>query len=157
MTNYFTPKGLKKIQEEYNQLLLVERPNVTKTVAWAAGNGDRSENADYIYGKKRLREIDSRLRFLQKRLEDVVVIDPISVKSSTVQFGATVTVINSDGKEKKYSIVGADEIDTSKNYISFKSPIGSALLNKKVGDFVEIVIPKGSIELEILKIEYIEL
>lgn len=148
-----TPHCHKKLSEEYDRLRNIERPDITKVIQWAAGNGDRSENADYIYGKKRLREIDSRLRFLGKRLGDAVVVDPEFVESDTIKFGATVTVLENE-TSKTYHIVGQDEIDLTKNKISWKSPIGKSLLGKEEGDLVEIRTPNGEKELEIILIEY---
>lgn len=153
--NYITPKGFKRLQDELHQLSRVERPEVTKTVAWAASNGDRSENADYIYGKKRMREIDKRVRFLTMRIELAVVVDPTGVKSDKVQFGATVTLSDEeDGEEKTISIVGVDEIMTSKNQISWRSPLGSSLIGKQVGDTILLKIPKGTKSYEIIEIVY---
>lgn len=156
--NYITPAGHKKLFDEYNYLLKVERPKTTKVIAWAASNGDRSENADYIYGKKRLREIDRRMRFLGKRLDSAEVIDPAQIKSDKVQFGATVTVfLVDDDLERTYSIVGVDEIETSRGLISWRSPIGRALLGKEVEDVVRVRTPKGETEMEVLKILYVEI
>lgn len=153
--NYITPRGLKRLQDELHQLVRIERPEVTKTVAWAAANGDRSENADYIYGKKRMREIDKRVRFLTSRIELAVVVDPESVKSNKVQFGATVTISDEDdGEEKTVSIVGVDEIATSKNQISWRSPLGSSLIGKQVGDTILLKIPAGTKSYEIIEIVY---
>ena len=152
--NYITPKGLKVLQDELHLLARVERPEVTRTVAWAASNGDRSENADYIYGKKRLREIDRRVRFLTLRIDLAVVVDPQSIKSEKVQFGASVELIDEDGTSKIISIVGVDEIDTSKNLISWRSPIGSSLIGKKVGDTIEVRTPKGIVSYDINVILY---
>lgn len=153
-TNYITPKGHQRLVDELNQLLKVERPEITKLIQWAASNGDRSENADYLYGRKRLREIDRRLRFLNSRINEAVIIDPLQIKSPKVQFGATVTVCDEDGNEKSYSIVGVDEVDTSKGYLSWKSPIGSALLTKEEGDEVIIRTPQGELTFEVISIEY---
>lgn len=153
--NYITPQGLKVMQDEYEHLTKVERPEMTKTVAWAASNGDRSENADYLYGKKRLREIDRRLRFLSKRIEAAVSVDPEKQKSEKVQFGATVTIVEEEsGEEKTVKIVGVDEIDTNKNKISWKSPLGSALLGKEEGDSISLKLPHGFKEYEISEIIY---
>ena len=153
--NYITPNGLARLQEELYQLVRIERPEVTKTVAWAASLGDRSENADYIYGKKRLREIDRRTRFLTSRIDLAVVVDPISTKSDKVQFGATVTVEDeSEEVIKTFSIVGVDEISTDKNQISWRSPIGSSLIGKEVGDTILIKIPLGTKTYVILTINY---
>jgi transcription elongation factor GreB len=142
-SNYITPLGFKKLQEEFKELFQVERPKLVETVAWAAGNGDRSENGDYIYGKKRLREIDKRLKFLRDRIESAKVIDPSQIKSETVVFGVTVTIIDEDNKERVYQIVGEDEIEPGQNKISWKSPMAKALLGKRVGDEVEIHRPSG--------------
>ena len=141
--NYITPSGLEKLKHEYNQLYHVERPKLVETVAWAASNGDRSENADYIYGKRRLREIDSRLRFLTGRLEAAEVVDPARLKGDTVVFGATVTIANEDGEEQVYQIVGEDEWDVKQGKISWKSPVAKALLGKSVGDEIRIQKPSG--------------
>ncbi len=153
-TNYITPNGHQRLVDELNQLLKVERPEITKLIQWAASNGDRSENADYLYGRKRLREIDRRLRFLNSRINEAVIIDSLQTKSNKVQFGATVTVSDEEGNEKSYSIVGIDEVDTSKGHLSWKSPIGSALLTKEEGDEVIIRTPQGEIVFEIISIEY---
>lgn len=158
--NYITPKGLTRLQAELDQLVRIERPEVTKTVAWAAGNGDRSENADYLYGKKRLREIDKRVRFLTQRIDLAHPVDPATIKSSRVQFGATVKIIDEDdetGQIKTISIVGVDEIDTVKGLISWRSPIGSSLIGKEVGDTIEVFTPRGSTTYEILEIIYKEI
>nr|BDT29525.1 transcription elongation factor GreB [Bacteriovorax sp. HI3] len=156
--NYITPQGFKRLQDELHQLARVERPEVTKTVAWAASNGDRSENADYIYGKKRMREIDKRVRFLSSRIELAVVVDPLSVKSEKVQFGATVTIADEeDGEEKTVSIVGVDEINTEKNQISWRSPLGSSLIGKEVGDTILLKVPAGTKSYEIIEIEYVSI
>ena len=121
--NYITPVGFEKLKSEYSELLNKERPKVVETVAWAASNGDRSENADYIYGKRRLREIDSRLRFLGGKIEKAFVVDPATVRSEKVVFGATVTFENEDGDVVKYQIVGEDELDIKLGKISWKSPV----------------------------------
>ncbi|MCB9030147.1 MAG: transcription elongation factor GreB [Deltaproteobacteria bacterium] len=153
--NYITPQGLQKLQEEFRELKSVERPQIVETVAWAAANGDRSENADYQYGKRRLRQIDKRLEFLTKRLDICEVIDPSTIKSDRVLFGATVTIEDEDGEEKIYKIVGVDEIDTDSGLISWRSPLGKALFKAKVGDYVTFQTPGGEREVEILKINYI--
>jgi transcription elongation factor GreB len=156
--NYITPKGFKALQDELYQLSRVERPEVTKTVAWAASNGDRSENADYIYGKKRMREIDRRVRFLTSRIDLAVVVDPAQIKSEKVQFGATVTVVDEDtSEEKTISIVGVDEINTEKNQLSWRSPLGSSLIGKEVGDTIVFRIPVGTKTYEITDIIYVEI
>jgi len=150
--NYITPAGAAALQEELRTLKYDERPKLVDTIAWAAGNGDRSENADYQYGKRRLREIDKRLEFLLKRIELAEVVDPSKIRSDKVLFGATVTIRDEDDKDKTYRIVGVDEINLEKNDISWRSPVASALLNKKVGDIVTIHSPKGDRDVEIVKI-----
>lgn len=152
--NYITPFGMQKLQAELNHLLRTERPEVVRLVQWAASNGDRSENADYIYGKRRLREIDRRVRFLSHRIELAVVVDPLLIQSRTVQFGATVTVIDENEKTKTLTIVGTDEINTKKNRISWLSPIGQSLMGKSL-EVVTIYTPQGEVEMEIIKIEYL--
>ena len=154
-TNYITPAGLEKLRFEYTELLHRERPKVVETVAWAASNGDRSENADYQYGKKRLREIDRRLHFLQKRMEASEVIDPLKMKSERIVFGATVTIDDEDGKSKTYQIVGEDEFNIQQNKISWKSPVAKALLGKVVGDDVKIIKPAGFEIVTITQIQFI--
>lgn len=141
--NYITPEGFEKLRAEYSELLNVERPKIVETVAWAASNGDRSENADYQYGKRRLREIDRRLHFLQKRMEAAEVIDPQKMKSDKVVFGAYVTIEDEDGDSKTFQIVGEDEFDVKLNRISWKSPVAKALLGKRVDDEVKIAKPAG--------------
>lgn len=153
--NYITPSGLEKLRAEYAQLAHAERPKVVETVAWAAGNGDRSENADYIYGKKRLREIDRRLRWLTQRIEAAEVVDPKTVKAEKIVFGATVTISNEDGEETKYQIVGEDETDIKTGRISWKSPVARALFGKKVGDEVVVKKPAGEEVVVIEDIEYV--
>lgn len=152
--NYITPEGFKKLQEEFTKLFHEERPKLVETVAWAAGNGDRSENGDYIYGKRRLREIDKRLQFLRDRIENAQVVDPTTVESERVVFGASVTILDEDGVEKEYVIVGEDEIEPGKNKISWKSPMARALLGKKVGDEVEIRRPAGLLIAEVTAIRF---
>ena len=152
--NYITPTGLEKLKHEYNQLFHVERPRLVETVAWAASNGDRSENADYIYGKRRLREIDSRLRFLTGRLEKAEVVDPKILTGDKVVFGATVTILDEDENSQTYQIVGEDEWDVSQAKISWKSPVARALLGKKVGDEVTIKKPAADEVVSIEKIEF---
>src|SRR5216117_584608 len=140
--NYITAAGFARLQSEKKQLLEVERPEIVRTVAWAASNGDRSENADYIYGKKRLREIDRRIRFLIRRLDLAEVVDPIARRDEDsddqVFFGATVTVRGAEGGERTVSIVGVDEIDTARGYISWVSPMARALLKSREGDTVTL-------------------
>ncbi len=152
--NYITPVGMQKLKKEYHQLFHTERPKLVETIAWAASNGDRSENADYIYGKRRLREIDRRLKFLGRRMAAAVVVDPKLQSTEKVLFGARVTVEDEEGREVVYHIVGEDEIDLTQRKISWVSPVAKALLNAKKGDSVVVHRPNGEIELTILKIEY---
>src|SRR6188768_3957362 len=154
--NYITPGGFRRLQEELARLWKVERPPVVATVTWAAGNGDRSENGDYIYGKKRLREIDRRIRFLTRRLDVAEVVDPAAPREDDerIFFGATVIFANQKGEEKTVSIVGVDEIDTSKGYISWISPMARALIKAREGDVVTLHAPGGVEELEILEVKY---
>jgi transcription elongation factor GreB len=155
--NYMTPAGAERMRTELKKLRYEERPEVTRVVSWAAGNGDRSENGDYLYGKKRLREIDKRMRFLAKRLESAVIVDPLQITSTVVQFGATVELRFEDDTEKTYSIVGIDEIDVARGRISWQSPLARAILKASAGDVVSFHSPKGVIEVEVLSIRYIEL
>ncbi len=155
--NYMTPWGAQKLKDELEQLLGKERPKLVETIAWAASNGDRSENADYIYGKRRLREIDRRVRFLHKRLEIAEIIDPEKQKADRVLFGASVSVRNEEESEKTFKIVGIDETDAKNFCISWNSPIGKALLQSRVGDTVTVKTPKGEEDLEILRIEYVRI
>ena len=152
--NYITPAGFDKLRAEYTQLLNKERPQVVATVAWAASNGDRSENADYIYGKRRLREIDKRLHFLQIKMESAEVIDPKSLRSERIIFGATVTLESEDGDTVVYQIVGADEIDIKLGKISWNSPVAKALLGKKQDDEVTIKKPNGDETVTILNFRF---
>lgn len=153
--NYITPEGLEKLKSEYAKLFHDERPRLVEIVAWAASNGDRSENADYIYGKRRLREIDSRLRFLVGRLEIAEIIDPKTLSGEKVVFGATVTLLDEDNDAKIYQIVGEDETDISRGKISWRSPVAKALLGKKEGDEVLIHKPSGETYVTIEKVEFI--
>lgn len=156
--HYFTPAGYARLQNELSHLLKTERPQVVNVVAWAAGNGDRSENGDYLYGKKRLREIDRRIRFLEKRLEAAEVVDPASRGDcDQVFFGATVTVADTDGATARYSIVGIDEADPARGRISWVAPLARALLKAEVGDLVRFQAPGGLRELEIVAVEYVAL
>lgn len=155
--NYITPAGAERLRAELKKLRYEERPEVTKVVSWAAGNGDRSENGDYLYGKKRLREIDKRMRFLAKRLEAAEVVDPLAIQVEYVQFGATVTLRFEDDSEKIYSIVGVDEVDVNRGRISWMSPLARALLKAKAGDYVTFHSPKGEQEVEVLAVVYKEL
>lgn len=153
--NYITTKGLDRLKAELHDLLTNERPKLVDTVAWAASNGDRSENADYIYGKKRLREIDRRIRFLQRRLDLAEVVDPTQQKGEKVLFGATVTIRDEEENDRVYKIVGVDETDVKIGKISWVSPIGQALLQAKKGDFVSVKTPKGEEEFEIVDVRYL--
>ncbi len=153
--NYMTPRGHRQMQQELHRLLRVERPQVVETVAWAAGNGDRSENGDYIYGKRRLREIDRRIRFLTKRLENAEVVDPARQKRlDQVFFGATVTYAAAEGSETTVTIVGIDEADFSRGQVSWISPIARALMKAREGDVVELRAPSGVEQIEVLEIRY---
>lgn len=152
--NYITPQGFEKIRSEYTELLNVERPKVVEVVSWAASNGDRSENADYQYGKRRLREIDRRLYFLKNRLEDAEVIDPKQIQSDKIVFGATVSLENEDGDTIVYQIVGEDEIDVKAKKISWKSPVAKAILGKKIDDEVRVNKPSGDETMIIVSVEY---
>lgn len=154
--NYITPEGLAALESEFNHLVKVERPEVVRVVSWAASNGDRSENGDYIYGKKRLRQIDSRLRHLLKRIDSAVVVNPEQQAGlEKVYFGAWVTLYSLDrDTEHTYRIVGQDEIDTSKGYISWVSPMAKALLGKEVGATIMVQTPMGEESYEILEVNY---
>jgi transcription elongation factor GreB len=154
MPNYLTPDGAKKLSTELDQLMRIERPRVVQQVADAAAQGDRSENAEYIYGKRRLREIDRRVRFLTKRLESAEVVQPGSVGGDRVRFGARVTVQDEQGKHSRYHLVGPDESDPGQGRLSFHSPLGRALLNRCVGDVVTVQRPAGETEFEILEIDW---
>jgi len=154
---YLTPTCAKKLRAELKEILYQLRPEMVKTAAWAASNGDRSENADYHYAKRKLRQYDGRIRFLTKRLEDATIVDPVEqvkIAKGRVLFGCTVTVENEAGEEKVYSIVGPDELDLSRGYVSWVSPIGRALLGSAEGDLVSFATPNGQAELEIIKVEY---
>ena len=154
--NYMTPEGFERLRDELNHLMRKERPEVVKVVTWAAGNGDRSENGDYIYGKKRLREIDRRVRYLSKRLANAEVVDPAKrAKTDQVFFGATVTTANGDNKERTVKIVGVDEVDLAKGHVSWISPIAKALMRAHEGDVVNLRTPTGLEELEIVKVRYV--
>ena len=155
--NYITPAGLARLQAEVKQLQQVERPKVVEIVAWAAGNGDRSENGDYIYGKRRLREIDRRIRFLLKRLEIAVPVDPKQQKNrDQVFFGATVTYANSRDEEQTVRIVGVDEARSEQGEVSWNSPIARALLQAREGDTVRVQTPGGTEPIEVVRIAYSE-
>jgi transcription elongation factor GreB len=154
--NYMTPQGFGRMREELDALLRKERPEVVKVVTWAAGNGDRSENGDYIYGKKRLREIDRRVRYLSKRLANAEVVDAAKrPKTDQVFFGATVTYANGRGEERTIKIVGVDEVELDKGHVSWISPIAKALLRAEEGDVVKMRTPGGVEEIEIVRVTYV--
>jgi transcription elongation factor GreB len=156
--NYITPSGHQLLKDELLHLLDVERPEIVKIVHWAASNGDRSENGDYIYGKKRLREIDRRIRFLNKRLEIAEVVDPATRESTDqIFFGATVTYLNGLGEQKILRIVGVDEISDNDFCVSWISPIAKAMIKKRIGDEVELATPAGVEILEIMDVQYVEI
>ncbi|GHU38924.1 transcription elongation factor GreB [Betaproteobacteria bacterium] len=155
--NYVTPGGYARIKEELDQLLRVERPHIVEVVHWAASNGDRSENGDYIYGKKRLREIDRRIRFLTRRMDFAEVVDPAARKENRDQvfFGATVTLCDEQGEEQIYQIVGIDETDFARGRISWVSPLARALTRSREGDLVRFHSPSGWREVEVVRVEYV--
>lgn len=153
-TNLITPVGYDRMFAELRQLADQERPKILEEIAAAAAQGDRSENAEYIYGRRRLREIDKRINFIKSRLEIAKVIDPKTQTGDKVTFGATVTISDDDGRQKTWFIVGEDEADPSTGKISWRSPLGRALLNKQVGDFAEAATPKGPIEYTICSIKF---
>jgi transcription elongation factor GreB len=152
--NYITPLGHKRLLDELENLLKNERPEVTKLVQWAASNGDRSENADYLYGKRRLREIDRRIRFLTQRLDASVVVDPQKMNSNKIQFGATIELLDEEGKTKTFTIVGVDEVNTSLGRISWQSPVGKSLIGKSSGDEVLVKVPSGEVVYEVISVTY---
>ncbi len=158
LKNYITPGGLQRLKDEHRFLVSRERPAVTQVVAWAAGNGDRSENADYLYGKRRLRQIDSRIRFLTKRIDAAEVVDPAAPRPAAagtrVFFGATVTYADAAGQEHVVRIVGLDEVDLERRYISWMSPLARALMKSTAGDRVVLRAPTKTDHLEILDVEY---
>lgn len=153
--NYITPAGFAALRAEYDRLLATERPALVETIAWAAGNGDRSENGDYIYGRKRLREIDRRLGWLSKRMKAAKVIDPAAQEDRTrVWFGATVTIADEDDTERTLTLVGDDETDAGAGRIGWNAPLSRALRGAAVGDLRRVVLPAGEREYEIVAIEY---
>ena len=158
LKNYITAAGLQRLKDEHLFLLSRERPAVVEVVAWAASNGDRSENADYLYGKRRLGQIDSRIRFLTKRIDAAVVVDPAAARPASaatrVFFGATVTYKDAAGLEHVVSIVGIDEVDLDRGYISWRSPLGNALIKASPGDRVDLRAPAKTEHLEIIEVEY---
>ncbi|MCB2014025.1 MAG: transcription elongation factor GreB [Sphingobium sp.] len=154
-TNYITPQGFAALRAEYDQLLGVERPKIVEIVSWAAGNGDRSENGDYLYGRKRMREIDGQLRRLSKKMKDARVIDPAhQPDKSRVYFGATVTIIDEDDAERTVTIVGNDESDATAGKIGWNAPLARALRGAAVGDLRMVRLPAGEREYEIKEIRY---
>ena len=156
--NYITPDGLQRLKDEHHFLLTRERPAVTEVVAWAASNGDRSENADYQYGKRRLRQIDGRIRFLSKRIDAAQVVDPEAPRTGAAAtrafFGATVRFANASGTERVVSILGTDEVDLKRNHISWVSPLGRALMKSAAGDRVVLQAPGGTEYLTVLEVCY---
>jgi transcription elongation factor GreB len=153
--NYITPAGYARLRAEWMNLMDVERPQVVEVVHWAASNGDRSENGDYLYGKKRLREIDRRIRFLTKRLEIAEVADPsLHHGRDQVFFGATVTYVDEQGQERTVTIMGIDEADSLQGQVSWVSPIARALLKSREGDVLNLMTPQGSQEIEVLRVQY---
>ena len=156
--NYITPSGLQRLKDEHRFLLTRERPAVVEVVAWAASNGDRSENADYKYGKRRLRQIDGRIRFLGKRIEAAEVVDPEAPRTGQAAkrafFGATIRYANAAGAERVVSIVGTDEVDLNRNHVSWVSPLGRALMKSEAGDRVVLQLPGGTEDLSVLEVRY---
>ena len=153
--NHITPAGYRALREEYEALYGVERPQLVETISWAAGNGDRSENGDYIYGRKRLREIDRRIGWLSKRMKNAVVVDPAKQpERGKVFFGATVTLADADDNERTVTLVGEDETDAAAGRIAWTSPIGRAIRGASVGDVRMVTLPGGERELEIVAIKY---
>jgi transcription elongation factor GreB len=157
---YMTPACAQRLRAELKETLYKLRPDMVKTAAWAASNGDRSENADYHYAKRKLRQYDGRIHFLTKHLESAMIVDPVeqaAVAKGRILFGCTVTVENEEGEEKVFSIVGVDEYEPSRGYVSWTSPIGRALLGSSEGDTVTFTTPGGKSELEIVKVTYVAL
>jgi transcription elongation factor GreB len=155
--NYLTPGGYRRLQEELARLWKVKRPPIVATVAWAAGNGDRSENADYTYAKRKLREIDRRIRYLSKSLDRAVVVDNSGKNYERVHFGATVTIGYQTGEEREVTIVGVDELDSGDARVSWRSPLARALLKATVGDTVTLRAPRGAVRLAIIAVRYDDL
>ena len=152
--NYISPAGYARLDAERRHLVEVERPEVVRTVSWAASNGDRSENGDYIYGKRRLREIDRRVRYLIKRMENADIVASAGRESDQVFFGASVTLRAADGAQREVTIVGIDEVDPARGRVSWISPIARALLKAREGDVVRVAVPGGVEELEIVQVQY---
>jgi transcription elongation factor GreB len=155
--NYITPAGYRRLQEELARLWRVERPPIVRTVAWAAANGDRSENGDYIFNKKKLREIDRRLRYLSKSLDRALVVDNSGKTHERVHFGATVTILDEAGDAREVTIVGVDELDAGDARVSWRSPLARALLTARVGDTVTVLAPRGPARVEIVAVRYDDL
>ena len=155
--NYVTPAGFKRLNDELGRLWKEDRPKLVETIAWAASNGDRSENGDYIYGKKRLREIDRRIRYLSKTLDRAFVVDNSGKTHQRVHFGATVTIEYETGEEREVTIVGVDELDSNAARVSWRSPLARALLTANVGDTVTLRAPRGPERLEIVAVRYEDL
>jgi transcription elongation factor GreB len=154
MPIYISPAGHRRIIDEYNGLLHRERPRITAEVAYAASLGDRSENSEYLYGKKRLREIDKRLHFLQKRIVQFEVVDPVGFSGDIVRFGATVEIEDEDGEAQAWTILGEDEVDTARRVISHGAPLGRALIGRRAGESVAFEAPGGRREVTILKVTF---
>ncbi len=152
--SYITRAGYQRLRDEHHRLVTVERPKATEAVTEAAAHGDRSENAEYIYGKKKLRELDRRIRFLEQRLGKVKVVDTLSQDRSRVCFGATVTIEDDEGDEKEWVLVGEDETDVKRRRISWKSPVGKALMGRKVGDAIAVDTPGGRRDFDLVEIRY---
>ena len=154
--NYITPQGFAALQAEFHQLYKIERPEVVRTVSWAASNGDRSENGDYIYGKRRLRQIDGRCKHLMKRMDLAEIVDASRQQHlEKIYFGAYVTLFNlADDSESTYRVVGKDEIEPTKGYISWVSPLAKAMLGKAIGDMIKAQTPKGEATFEVIEIRY---
>jgi transcription elongation factor GreB len=153
--NYITPQGYRRLREEYEALFGIERPKLVETISWAASNGDRSENGDYIYGRRKLREIDRRLGFLSRRMKDAKVVDPgAQPERGRVWFGAMVTLVDDEDKERIVTLVGEDETDAAAGRIAWSSPIGRAIRGAAVGDIRRVTLPAGERELEIVAIAY---
>ena len=153
--NYITPGGYRRLREEYDQLFSVERPKLVETISWAASNGDRSENGDYIYGRKRLREVDRRINWLSKRMAAAKVTDPAAQQDrARIWFGATLTLVDEDDKEREITLVGEDEAEAGEGRISWKSPLARAVRGAAVGDVRRVILPSGEKEYEVLAIRY---
>jgi transcription elongation factor GreB len=153
--NYITPEGYRRLREEYERLFGEERPRLVETISWAAGNGDRSENGDYIYGRKRLREIDRRIGWLSRRMKDARVVDPADQpERGKVWFGATVTLVDEEDRERTVTLVGEDETDAGNGRIAWTSPIARAVRGAQVGDVRRVTLPAGERELEVVEILY---